>query len=76
VAAAAAEADLYEDAPAEETVEPEPVAAEDEPAADTGGEGDAAVEDAAEQDAAEQDNHAPASATNGADADAPADDPA
>jgi large subunit ribosomal protein L9 len=81
VAAAAAEADLYEDAPAEETVEPEPVAAEDEPAADTGGEGDGAVQDAAEQDAAEQDvaeqdNPAPANATNGADADAPADDPA
>jgi len=62
-AAAAAEADLYEDAPAE-TVEPEAVAAEDEPAVD------------AEGDAAEQDSPIPASATNGADADAPADDPA
>jgi large subunit ribosomal protein L9 len=63
-AAAAAEADLYEDAPAE-TAE-QPVTAEGEPAADADAEGDAA----------QQDSLSPANAAGSADAGAPADDPA
>jgi large subunit ribosomal protein L9 len=65
-AAAAAEADLYEDAPAE-TAE-QPVAADGEPAAD--------AEADADDEAAQQASLNPANAADSADAGTPADDPA